>query len=89
MDIIFRNNFDNTVTVIDGSQELMTLNFNEDGIIHLNHGGNIFDVSIAYSDSDGFTQIKPLGVELTGGRNLISMTIDGSAPTTFYAPSPF
>lgn len=89
VDIVFKNNFDGTVTVIDGLQELVTLNYKEDGFIHLNHGGNIFDVSIAYSDSDGFTQIKPSGVELAGGRNLISMTIDGSAPTTFYVQSPF
>ena len=73
----------------DGSQEPVVLDYKEDGLIHLGSGGNIFDVSIAYSDSDGFTQIKPSGVELTGGRNLISMTIDGSAPTTFYVQSPF
>ena len=84
VDIIFRNNFDNTVTVIDGSQELMTLNFDMDGLFTVNNGYGQSDVSINYMDSNGWPQIKPWA-ELTGGRNLTSMTIDGSAPTTFLA----
>ena len=87
VDIIFRNNFDNTVTVIDGSQELMTLNFDMDGLFNVNNGGSQSDVSINYMDSNGWQQIKP-SAELTGGRNFISVMINGSATTTFLAPPP-
>ena len=87
VDIVFKNNFDGTMTVTDGSQEIVTLNFNEDGTVHLGSGGNIFDVSIAYSDSDNWTDIKS-PTELTGGRMLTGITVNGSAPTIFYVQPP-
>lgn len=88
VDIVFKNNFDGTVTVTDGSQELVVLDYKEDGQFRLSNGNDFFDVSIGYFDSNGWTGIKPSGVELTGGRNLTSMTIDGSAATIFYTQSP-
>ena len=88
VDIVFKNNFDGTITVTDGSQELVVLDYKEDGQFRLGDGNDFFDVSISYVDSNDWMDIKPWA-ELTGGRNLTSMTIDGSAPTTFYVQSPF
>lgn len=88
VDIVFKNNFDGTATVTDGSQELITLNYTEDGQFRLGNGNDFLDVSIGYSDFNGWTDIKLPGTELAGCRNLTSMTIDGSAPTTFFVQLP-
>ena len=88
VDIIFKNNFDGTVTVIDGLQEIVTFNFNEDGLIHLGSGGDVFDVGIGYGDSENWTDIQPSGIELVGGRKFTSMVVNGSAVTIFYVPLP-
>lgn len=84
VDIVFKNNFDGTITVTDGSQELVTLNYKENGTIYLNNGSDLFDVSITYGDPNGLTEIKPWETELTGGRKFTSMTVNGNAPTIFH-----
>lgn len=87
VDIVFKNNFDGTIAVTDGSQELVTLNYKENGTIYLNNGSDLSDVSIAYEDPNGMTGIKPWGTELAGGRRFTSITIIGSAATIFHAQS--
>lgn len=87
VDIVFKNNFDGTITVTDGSQELVTLNYKENGTIYLYNGSDLFDVSISYGDPNGLTEIKPWETELTGGRKFTSMTVNGNAPTIFHTQS--
>ena len=87
VDIVFKNNFDGTITVTDGSQEPVTLNFNEFGAFFLNTGSDGFDVIVSYSDFNGLTEIKPWGTELAGGRKFTSMIVNGNAPTMFHAQS--
>lgn len=87
VDIVFKNNFDGTVTVTDGSQEPVVLDYKEDGKFRLGNGNDFFDVGIAYSDSDNWTDIKS-PTELAGGRRFTSITIIGSASTIFYVQSP-
>ena len=88
VDIVFKNNFDGTITVTDGSQELITLNHTEDGVFHINNGRDIFDVSIGYGHSDGFTPIKHWEVPLAGGREFTSIVVNGSGSIIFYAAQP-
>ena len=85
VDSVFKNNFDGTITVTDGSQEPVTLNFNEDGAFFLSSDIDGFDVIVSYGDFNGLTEIKPRGTELAGGRKFTSMTINGNAPTVFHA----
>lgn len=87
VDIVFKNNFDGTVTVTDGSQKPVTLNYKENGTIYLYNGSDLFDVSISYGDPNGLTEIKPWETELTGGRKFTSMTVNGNAPTIFHTQS--
>lgn len=87
VDIVFRNNFDGTVTVIDGSQELMTLNFDANGQFFVINGGSQADVLINYDSTNNFANIKPR-IEIAGGRNFTSMRVNGSAITSFHASSP-
>ena len=87
VDIVFRNNFDGTVTVTDGSQEPLVLYYKEDGQFRLGNGGDVFDVSIGYSDSNGWMDIKPSQTGLAGGRKFTSMIVNGSAATIFYPQS--
>lgn len=85
VDIVFKNNFDGTVTVIEGSQELVMFNYKEGGTIYLFNGYDVFDVSIAYEDSNNSATIKPWETELAGGRKFTSMIVNGSASTIFYS----
>ena len=87
VDIVFKNNFDGTITVTDGSQELVVLDYKEDGNFNLTNGGDFYDVSIGYGDSNGWMDIKPSQTGLAGGRNLTSMMVNGSAATIFYVQS--
>lgn len=89
LDIFFKNNFDGTITVFDGLQELVTLDYNEDGKVNLVNGGDAFDVDIGYEDSNGLTDIKPWPTEIAGGRKFTRMIVNGSAATIFYVEPPF
>lgn len=88
LDIFFKNNFDGTITVFDGLQELVTLDYNEDGKVNLVNGGDAFDVDIGYEDSNGLTDIKPWPTEIAGGRKFTRMIVNGSAATIFYVEPP-
>lgn len=89
LDILFKNNFDGTITVFDDLQELVTLDYNEDGKVNLVNGGDAFDVDIGYEDSNGLTDIKPWPTEIAGGRKFTRMIVNGSAATIFYVEPPF
>lgn len=86
VDIVFKNNL-GTVTMSDGTEEVVLLNFNEDSEISLRNS-NDFDVSIGYSNADGWSYLKSRGLEIAGGRKFTSITVNGSASTIFYVQSP-
>lgn len=89
VDIVFRNNFDGTVTILDDSQQLNTQGgVDINGVFYINNGSDTTDVAINYDGPNGWIQIKQWGAELAGGRKFTSMTVNGSAITSFHASPP-
>ena len=89
VDITFKNNFDNTFTVTEGSQELRTLLYKEDGTLSLDNGYEFADININYRSPNGWAQITSQRLDPVKGRKLTSMVVNGSAPTIFYSELPF
>ena len=89
VDIVFKNNFDGTVTILDDSQQLNTQGgVDINGVFYINNGSDTTDVAINYDGPNGWIQIKPWGAELAGGRKFTSMTVNGSATTIFHVTPP-
>lgn len=89
VDIVVKNNPDGTFTVIDGLQELATLNAKANGRFVFGNGGDTLNIFIGYDVMfEGFTEISS-GTQLEGGRILTGITVDGSASTNFCIDRPF
>ena len=89
VDIVIKNNPDGTLTVIDGLQELATLNTKANGRFVISNGGDTLNIFIGYDVMfEGFTEIRQ-DMQLEGGRILTGITVDGSASTNFCIDRPF
>lgn len=92
VDIVIKNNPDGTLTVIDGLQELVTLNTETNGRFVLVNGGDTLNILIGYEVvPERFIEIRMQDTPLEGGRILTGITVDGSASTNFCInnPNPF
>lgn len=87
VDITFKKNFDGTMTITDGSQEPITLVYEEDGRLRLDNGSTFRDIGIGYINN-GWATITPERLDPAKGRKLTSVVVNGSAPTIFYAAAP-
>lgn len=86
VDIVFKNNFDGTVTVIDGEQELIVLTYDDSLFFQLANGTD-FNISIyAHNDEKGWFFNNGYN-QLPGGRKLKTIVVNGSATTIFYYAS--
>lgn len=87
-DITFKKNFDGTMTITDGSQEPVTLVYEEDVVLRLDNGYTVRDIEISYTHN-GWARITPKRLDPAKGRKLTSMVVNGSAPTIFYTETPW
>lgn len=85
VDITFKKNFDGTMTITDGSQEPVTLVYEEDGLLSLD---NFLGIKISYLHN-GWARITPKRLDSAKDRKLTSMVVNGSAPTIFYTATPW
>lgn len=89
VDIVVKNNPDGTFTVIDGLQELATLNADANGRFIFGNGGDTLNIFIGYDVMfESFTEIRTQDMQLEGGRKLTGITVDGSASTNFCIDNP-